>query len=146
MIATHPAQAAIEAFVQERFLNKYLIPIRDYLATLAESYGAARNRISAGTFELPVIRHRSRNFVTAVDLIKYLLELQEQGASVSVAQPVAKSAQEENEQGSMGCRCKYSPEAKARAAARAAASWLKRQAAAAKARAAKQEKLEGGAA
>lgn len=131
-------KAAIEAFVQECFPNQYLIPIRDYSVALAESYGAARNRIAAGTFELPIVRRGSRNFVTAVDLIKYLLELQEPGASLS--QPVAKTAQEEKEQGSTGRRCKYGEDAKARAAA----SKLKRQAAAAKARAAR--KQEGGAA
>lgn len=140
MTATNPAQAAIEAFVQERFPNQFLIPVKDYSAALAESYGAARNRIAAGTFELPIVRRGSRNFVTAVDLIKYLLELQEPGASVS--QPVAKTAPEENKQGSTGRRCKYGPVAKAHSAA----SRLKRQANAAKARAAKQEKQEGGAA
>lgn len=132
--------SAVEAFVNGRFPNQFLIHVTDFATVVGESYGSVRNRIAAGTFELPIVRRGSRNFVTASDLVQYLLELQEPGASVS--QPVAKTAPEENEQGSTGRRCKYGPEAKARAAA----SRLKRQAAAAKARAAKQEKQEGGAA
>lgn len=123
-------QASIEAFVQERFPNQFLIPVTGFAKIVGENYGSTRNRIAAGTFELPLVRRGSRNFVAVGDLVQYLVDLQ----SGQVAKPAAPVAAIETEGDTTSKRRgKYDPEAKARAAA----SKKKRQAQAAKARAAR---------
>lgn len=126
-------RAAAESFVQNCFPNQYLIPIKEYSVVMSESYGAVRNRIAAGTFELPLVKKGSRNFITAPDLVELLCALQP-GQTIEASEPEPASPRvKEEEEGTTTRRPKYGFEARSRAAA----SKKKRQAQAAKARAAK---------
>lgn len=125
-------RAAADEFVQNCFPNQYLIPIKEYSVVMSESYGAVRNRIAAGTFELPLIKKGSRNFITAPDLAKLLGVLQS-GHAIEVSEPEPASPRVKEEEGTTTRRPKYGVEAQARAAA----SKKKRQEQAARARAAK---------
>lgn len=134
-MAVRAHQAAIADFVQTCFPNQYLIPIKEYSVVMSESYGAVRNRIAAGTFELPLVKKGSRNFITAPDLVELLGALQpEPGQTIEASEPEPASPRvKEEEEGTTTRRPKYGFEARSRAAA----SKKKRQVQASKARAAK---------
>lgn len=134
-MATTSQQATIQAFLESRFPDQYLISVQEFARVCGDSYGAVRNRISAGTFETPVFRKGSRNFVAIPDVVEYLISLHEASREDVQAKVPAEQTTKASDSTGDGStkRSKYGADAKARAAA----SKAKRQAAAAKARAAK---------
>lgn len=113
----------ITDFVQSQFPSQFLIPVSAFAKLTGESYGGCRNRISAGTFPLKLVKCGVRNYVAIFDVIDHLVRLAD-GKEVTPAQ--AQATEQEEKQN--GRRSKYGEAAKARAAAARAARAAKREA------------------
>lgn len=65
----------VEAFVQSRFPDQFLIPVSGFSKLAGQSFGRARNDILRGAFPLPLIRQGGRNYVATPDAVEYLASL-----------------------------------------------------------------------
>ena len=111
----------ITDFVVNQFPGQFCIPVGRYARLLGISYGGCRNRIAAGTFELPLVKQGVRNYVAVLDVVAQIKALRA-GVTTPPATPANQAELEEKAPRAS----KYGEAARARAAAARAARQTKR--------------------